>query len=287
MPVSLNRREVLAAAAITGTGAILASTRLASGMPTRPAAPAVPPDIRPTAPGAGLGSARLAPLGNLGFDASSGKLVLPKLPYEYTELEPAIDAETMEIHHTRHQQKYVDEGNKLLAGTPLAGMPPEAVITQLDMVSDAGIRTKIKNNVGGHVNHSMFWQLMAKPGSKGTGAPTGPLADAISNTLGGFEEFKTKFAAAAAERFGSGWAWLVVRDGSLAIVSTANQDNPLMGATHAGASGHPILGLDVWEHAYYLKYRNKRPDYVTAWFTTVNWDKVSQLHAAATNAPGR
>lgn len=288
MGLSLNRREVLATAAIAGAGVILVSTRIASAVPARPPAiaPTTPPSgITPSPPIAvAMTSPRLAPLGNLGYDAAAGKLVLPKLPYAYNELEPAIDAETMEIHYTKHHQKYVDEGNKFLAGTPLASMPPEAVITQLDMVQAPDIRTKIKNNVGGHVNHSMFWQLMAKPGSKGTGEPSGSLADAINKTLGGFNGFKTKFAAAAGERFGSGWAWLVVRDGALAIVSTANQDNPLMGITHAGTSGHPLLGLDVWEHAYYLKYRNKRPDYVTAWFTAVNWDKVALLHAAATNA---
>jgi Fe-Mn family superoxide dismutase len=213
-----------------------------------------------------------------------GEFELPKLPYGYNELEPHIDAETMEIHHSRHHKAYVDNANKALAGTPFLEMTSDRIIASLDEVP-ADKRTAVRNNLGGHVNHSMFWLMMAPANKGGGGSPTGALADAITETFGSFDGkggFKEQFADAAAKRFGSGWAWLVSRDGKLAIVSTANQDCPIMPGAYAGegATGTPILGLDVWEHAYYLKYRNKRADYVTAWWNVVNWTKVAQLHTA-------
>lgn len=235
-----------------------------------------------------LGARRHAPavlriLGDTGFDAAAAELVLPKLPYEFNALEPHIDAETMEIHHGRHHKAYVDNANKALAGTKLAGLPPEQILARLDDAPDDK-RIAIRNNVGGHVNHSMFWLLMAPAGKGGGGEPTGALADAVKSAFGslsGSEGFKDKFAAAATSRFGSGWAWLCSQGGKLAICSTANQDTPLMGEKAAGCAGTPILGLDVWEHAYYLKYRNKRADYIAAWWNVVNWSKVAELHKAA------
>jgi len=203
--------------------------------------------------------------------------VLPPLPYAPEALEPHIDAKTMTIHHGKHHAAYVTNGNKALEGHPFADLDPVEVIKRLAEVPDDK-RGPVRNNVGGHVNHSMFWELMA-PGSKDGGAPSGPLADAINSAFGSFDGFKEKFAAACTGRFGSGWAWLVVNGGKLEICSTANQDNPLMGRAVAGCEGTPILGLDVWEHAYYLNYQNRRPDYVTAWWNVVNWQKVSSLFA--------
>ncbi len=214
----------------------------------------------------------------------AGEFTLPPLPYAYNALEPHIDAETMEIHHSRHHKAYIDNANKALAGTPFVDMTSERILASLDEVSEDK-RAAVRNNVGGHVNHSMFWLLMAPAGKGGGGEPTGALADAIKDAFGSFSGkggFKEQFAEAAAKRFGSGWAWLVSRDGKLSIASTANQDSPLMSEKYAGAGviGTPILGLDVWEHAYYLKYRNKRADYVTAWWNVVNWTKAAQLHTA-------
>lgn len=207
-------------------------------------------------------------------------MTLPTLPYPSNALEPHIDAQTMEIHHGKHHNAYVTNGNKALEGTSWADKDPVEIIRHLaDLPDDK--RGPARNNVGGHVNHSMFWTLMAAPGKGGGGAPTGALATAIASTFGSFDAFKVKFAAAAAGRFGSGWVWLVVNAGKLEIVSTANQDNPLMGKAIAGCEGVPILGLDVWEHAYYLKYQNRRPDYVGAWWNVVNWAKVGELFAAA------
>lgn len=207
-------------------------------------------------------------------------MTLPTLPYPSNALEPHIDAQTMEIHHGKHHNAYVTNGNKALEGTSWADKDPVEIIRHLaDLPDDR--RGPARNNVGGHVNHSMFWTLMAAPGKGGGGAPTGALATAIASTFGSFDAFKEKFAAAAAGRFGSGWVWLVVNAGKLEIVSTANQDNPLMGKAIAGCEGVPILGLDVWEHAYYLKYQNRRPDYVGAWWNVVNWAKVGELLAAA------
>jgi Fe-Mn family superoxide dismutase len=217
-------------------------------------------------------------------DRFTGELTLPPLPYPFDALEPVIDAETMEIHHDRHHKAYVDNANKALADTDWAARSPEETLAHLaDIPADK--RTAIRNNIGGHVNHSLFWQLMAPPSAGGGGVPSGPLGDAIGAAFGSFDGsrgFKEKFAGAAAGRFGSGWAWLVVKDKKLEICSTANQDTPLMGEGVAGCSGTPILGLDVWEHAYYLKYRNKRADYIGAWWNVVNWPKVAALFAAAT-----
>ncbi len=183
----------------------------------------------------------------------------------------------MEIHHDRHHKAYVDNLNKAIAGTPLESKSLEALIGDLASVPEA-IRGPVRNNGGGHWNHSFFWKLMG-PG-KG-GAPTGDLAAAINSTFGSFDDFKTKFQAAGVGRFGSGWAWLVVHGGQLAIASTPNQDTPVMGKAVSGVEGKPILGVDVWEHAYYLKYQNKRPDYLTAWWNVVDWDTVATLWAAA------
>lgn len=199
--------------------------------------------------------------------------VLPKLPYATNALEPHIDARTMEIHHTKHHQAYINNANKVLEShADLAAKPVEKLLREISGVPD-NIRQALINNAGGHANHSLFWQIMG-PG-KG-GEPAGELASAVNAAFGGFAGFKEKFAAAATTRFGSGWAWLVIDGGGkLAIQSTANQDSPLM-------EGHqPILGLDVWEHAYYLHYQNRRPDYIAAWWNVVNWDKVAEFYAAA------
>ena len=198
---------------------------------------------------------------------------LPDLPYAYDALEPHIDARTMEIHHSRHHNAYVTNLNAALEGhDDLANQSIESLITNLDSVPE-DIRTAVQNNGGGHANHSLFWTIM---GPNGGGGPTGAVADAIASDLGGVEAAKETFVTAATTRFGSGWAWLVVKDGKLAILSTANQDNPLM-----TGDGTPILGLDVWEHAYYLKYQNLRPDYIEAWSNTINWDEVNRRYEAA------
>jgi Fe-Mn family superoxide dismutase len=203
---------------------------------------------------------------------------VPPLPYPFEALEPDIDARTMEIHHDRHHAAYVNNLNAALKDhAQFQGKPIEELIANLSAVPEAA-RTAVRNNGGGHANHSLFWQVM-KPG--GGGQPSGELAQAIQSDLGGFDKFKEDFAKAATTRFGSGWAWLVVRGGKLAVCSTANQDNPLMDVVEAGQKGTPILGLDVWEHAYYLKYQNKRPDYIAAWWNTVNWDEVARRYAAA------
>lgn len=203
---------------------------------------------------------------------------LPALPYAKEALEPHIDALTMEIHHGRHHKAYVDNLNKALAGNAaLEARPLDALIADLAGVPDA-IRGPVRNNGGGHWNHSFFWKIMAP---KACGTPTGAVADAIKAAFGGFDEFKAKFEAAGVGRFGSGWAWLMINSGKLEIASTANQDNPLMGKAVAGCEGKPILGVDVWEHAYYLKYQNKRADYLKAWWNVVNWAEVARLYAAA------
>jgi len=203
---------------------------------------------------------------------------LPALPYPKDALEPHIDAQTMEIHHGKHHQAYVTNLNKALESAPdLAGKSAEELIKNLAAVPEA-IRGPVRNNGGGHVNHSFFWKLM-KPG--GGGAPTGELAKAIDAAFGSFDEFKAKFEAAGAGRFGSGWAWLCVNNGKLEICSTPNQDNPLMGAAVAGCGGKPVLGVDVWEHAYYLKYQNRRPDYMKAWWNVVNWAQAEENYQAA------
>ena len=202
---------------------------------------------------------------------------LPSLPYAYDALEPHIDARTMEIHHGKHHQAYITKVNERIAGTALEPKSIEALGSDLASVPE-NIRGAVRNNGGGHANHSLFWTVMG-PG-KG-GSPTGELAAAIDAAFGSFDAFKEKFAAAGATRFGSGWAWLVVDGGKLVVGSTANQDSPLMGAAVAGVGGTPILGLDVWEHAYYLNYQNRRPDYIGAFWHVVDWDKVASLYAAA------
>ena len=203
---------------------------------------------------------------------------LPKLPYAYDALDDHIDAQTMEIHHTKHHQAYITKVNAAIEGTEFEAKSIEELVSDLSAVPEAK-RTAVRNNGGGHANHSLFWTIM---GANAGGAPAGDLAAAITSDLGGLETFKTSFSNAAATRFGSGWAWLVVgADGNLTVGSTANQDSPLMGAAVAGIAGTPILGLDVWEHAYYLKYQNRRPDYIAAFWNVVNWDAVAERHAAA------
>jgi Fe-Mn family superoxide dismutase len=196
---------------------------------------------------------------------------LPALPYPNDALEPHIDAKTMEIHHDKHHNAYVTKLNEALAGTDVPDMPIEELCAKLDSVPEK-VRTAVRNNGGGHANHSMLWLIMSP---KGGGKPTGELAAAIDAELGGFDKFKETFANAAATRFGSGWAWLSVDGGKLKVESTPNQDNPYMeGRT-------PILGIDVWEHAYYLNYQNRRPDYVTAFWNVIDWEAVGKRYAAA------
>ncbi|MSU69431.1 MAG: superoxide dismutase [Mn] [Opitutaceae bacterium] len=204
---------------------------------------------------------------------------LPKLPYALDALVPHIDAKTMEIHHGRHHQAYITNANNFLKDQPaLAALEVNAFIADLSKVPEA-IRPGLRNNAGGHANHSFFWTVLG-PG-KG-GAPKGKLAAAIDAQLGGFAKFKEDFAKAGTTRFGSGWAWLVVgADKKLAIGSTANQDSPLMGKAVAGLEGKPVIGLDVWEHAYYLNYQNRRPDYIAAFWNVVNWDAAEANYAAA------
>ena len=191
---------------------------------------------------------------------------LPKLPYDYKALEPHIDAMTMEIHHTKHHNAYVTNLNKAIEGKPEESLSIEDICKNISKYP-----MPVRNNGGGHFNHSLFWNIM-KP--NGGGEPTGKLADAINGAFGSFADFKTKFAEAGATRFGSGWAWLCVNGGKLAVCSTPNQDNPLMDISEC--KGTPILGMDVWEHAYYLKYQNRRPDYIAAFWNVVNWDEVSK-----------
>ncbi|MBT2754720.1 superoxide dismutase [Mesobacillus foraminis] len=197
---------------------------------------------------------------------------LPQLPYAYDALEPHIDKETMNIHHTKHHNTYVTNLNNALEGNQeLLSKTVEEVVSNLDAVPEAA-RTAVRNNGGGHANHSLFWQVISPNGG---GEPSGELAEAINNKFGGYEGFKEEFSKAATTRFGSGWAWLVVNNGELEVTSTPNQDSPLMeGKT-------PILGLDVWEHAYYLNYQNRRPEYIGAFWNVVNWEEVSKRYSAA------
>ena len=196
---------------------------------------------------------------------------LPALPYAHNALEPHIDAQTMEIHHGRHHATYVNNLNAALeAHADLQGKSIEELISNLDALPES-IRTAVRNNGGGHANHTLFWEIMSPNGG---GAPTGELADAINAAFGSFDNFKAEFAKAATTRFGSGWAWLTAEGGKVAISSTPNQDSPIM------EGKKPILGLDVWEHAYYLNYQNKRPDYIGAFWNVVNWDEVSKRFAA-------
>jgi superoxide dismutase, Fe-Mn family len=196
---------------------------------------------------------------------------VPALPYDYAALEPHIDEQTMRVHHDKHHQAYVDNANKALEGSEWADRPVEEVLQSLDSLPE-DIRAAVRNNAGGHANHSMFWELMSPDGG---GEPDGPLAEAISTAFGGVSQLAEQVNDAGVKRFGSGWAWLVVDGGSLAVTSTANQDSPITdGQT-------PILGIDVWEHAYYLKYQNRRPDYLSAWWNVVNWPEVARRFDAA------
>ena len=196
---------------------------------------------------------------------------LPKLSYAYDALEPNIDARTMEIHHTKHHNGYTNNLNAAIAGTDLEKKSIEDILTGLDMNNGA-----VRNNGGGFYNHALFWDIMSPNGG---GVPSGELANAINDAYGSFDSFKEKFSSAAGTRFGSGWAWLCVhKGGKVEVCSTPNQDNSLM--PNVGCGGHPILGLDVWEHAYYLNYQNRRPDYVNAFFNVINWNKVAELYAA-------
>ena len=194
---------------------------------------------------------------------------LPKLPYAYDALEPHIDAQTMEIHHSKHHNGYTTKLNAAIEGTEFAGKSIEEILKSCKN------SPAVRNNGGGFWNHSLFWEVM---GPNGGGQPSGELADAINSAFGSFDAFKEAFSQAAATRFGSGWAWLCVNGGKLEVCSTPNQDNPLM---DEGCGGTPILGLDVWEHAYYLKYQNRRPDYINAFFSVINWDKVAENFNAA------
>jgi superoxide dismutase, Fe-Mn family len=196
---------------------------------------------------------------------------VPPLPYAYDALEPHIDKLTMEIHHDKHHQAYVDKVNAALEGTPLADAPIEDVLKDLSQVPEAK-RGAVRNNGGGHYNHSLFWESMSADGG---GEPDGALAEAISSTFGSFSDFQAKLKETGINQFGSGWSWLVHDGSGLAVVGTPNQDNPI------SAGSTPLLGVDVWEHAYYLKYQNKRPDYLDAWWNTVDWSKVSERFSAA------
>jgi superoxide dismutase, Fe-Mn family len=191
---------------------------------------------------------------------------LPPLPYDYDALEPHIDEETMRVHHDKHHQAYVDNANKALDGTPLADKPVEHVLTNLDVLPD-DVQGAVRNNAGGHANHSLFWEIM---GPDGGGEPTGELAAAINDLWGSFDDLKKAINDGGVKRFGSGWTWLVHDGTGLSLYSTPNQDSPLLN------DDVPILGIDVWEHAYYLKYQNKRPDYLEAWWNVVNWDAVTK-----------
>jgi superoxide dismutase, Fe-Mn family len=196
---------------------------------------------------------------------------VPPLPYDYAALEPTIDEQTMRLHHDKHHQAYADKANGALEGTEWADKPIEEVIANLESLPD-DIRGPVRNNGGGHLNHSLFWEAMSPDGG---GEPSGDLSDAINDAFGSFDAFKEQFEAAGVNQFGSGWAWLVLDGGALKVTSSANQDNPITG----GAT--PLVGNDVWEHAYYLKYNNRRPEYLKAWWDVVDWDKVAERYAAA------
>ena len=203
---------------------------------------------------------------------------LPPLPYAYDALEPHFDARTMEIHHTKHHQTYVTSLNNAVNDAGIEPVAVEELIKDIGALPPAA-QTAVRNHGGGHANHALFWTVLSP---KGGGAPTGKLADAINNDLGGFERFKEQFIKAAQTRFGSGWAWLTVgKDGKLLVENSANQDSPLMGELVGLSGGTPILGLDVWEHAYYLNYQNRRPDYISAFFNIINWEEVARRYEQA------
>ncbi len=200
---------------------------------------------------------------------------LPPLPYDYAALEPFIDSETMHLHHDKHHQAYINNANGALEKHPeLAGHSADDLLRDLNAIPE-DVRTVLRNNVGGHSNHSMFWAIMAAPGNGGGGAPTGALAAQIAADFGDFEAFKKTFNETTAKQFGSGWGWLVFKGGKLAVLTTPNQDSPISQGLY------PILGNDVWEHAYYLKYQNRRPDYLAAWWNVVNWAEVAKRFEAA------
>src|ERR687885_2595298 len=201
---------------------------------------------------------------------------VPPLPYDYAALEPHIDEQTMRIHHDKHHQAYVDNANKALDGTEWAERPVEEVLASLDIIPEDK-RTAVRNNAGGHANHSLFWEIMSPDGG---GEPSGALAAAIEGTFGGLDELKRQVNDAGVKRFGSGWTWLIHDGTGLAVVSTPNQDSPLM------TSDAPLLGIDVWEHAYYLTYQNRRPDYLEAWWNVVNWPAVAERYTRATGKVG-
>lgn len=202
---------------------------------------------------------------------------LPPLPYAYDALEPHFDAQTMEIHHTRHHQTYITNVNNALGEANVGDVPVEQLISDIGSLPQQ-IQNVVRNNGGGHANHALFWTVLSPEGGK----PSGKLAQAIDTDLGGYDSFKESFTKAAQTRFGSGWAWLTVgKDGKLLVESSANQDNPLMGSFAGMSGGTPILGLDVWEHAYYLKYQNKRPDYIAAFFNIINWAEVERRYEEA------
>lgn len=205
---------------------------------------------------------------------------LPPLPYPPEALEPHLDAATMTIHHGKHHQAYVTNANKAVEGTSFAGWSVDDLCRKIGELPEDK-RGPVRNNAGGHWNHSLFWTLLAPAGRGGGGTPSGELGAGMDKAFGSFDGFKEKFAAAGTGRFGSGWAWLCALDGGLTICSTPNQDNPLMGRQIAGCGGTPILGLDVWEHAYYLKYQNRRPDYIAAFWNVVNWPRVAELLAGS------
>jgi Fe-Mn family superoxide dismutase len=201
---------------------------------------------------------------------------VPSLPYDYAALEPHIDEQTMRIHHDKHHQAYVDKANAALEGTEWADKPVEEVIRNLDRIPQDK-RTVVRNNAGGHINHTLFWEIMSPEGG---GEPEGELADAINQAFGSFDDLKQKVTDAAVNQFGSGWGWVVVDGGQLAVISTPNQDSPVIDGKI------PVLGVDVWEHAYYLKYQNRRPDYVAAWWNVVNWDEVARRYQEAAKLAG-
>jgi Fe-Mn family superoxide dismutase len=221
--------------------------------------------------GASAAALALAPLTARAAEEKAAGFTLPKLPYAYDALEPNIDARTMEIHHDKHHAAYVANLNKALEGTDFLTQKIDALLRDIDKVPEK-IRQAVINNGGGHANHSLFWEIM---GPGGGGAPSGELARAIDAAFGSFDKFQAQLSDAAVKRFGSGWAWLVASKGKLEVVSYPNQDSPLL------KGQAPILGIDVWEHAYYLKYQNQRPAYVKAWWNTVNWKNVADRHAAA------
>jgi len=211
------------------------------------------------------------------MELSSMTYTLPALPYAYDALEPHFDAQTMEIHHARHHQTYVNNLNAALADAGIEAMPVEQLIADIDALPES-VRTAVRNNGGGHANHSLFWTVLSADG----GTPSGALAAAIERDLGGYDAFRDAFTKAAQTRFGSGWAWLTLgRDGRLLVESSPNQDSPLMGAYANLSGGTPILGLDVWEHAYYLHYQNRRPDYIGAFFQLIDWTEVARRFEAA------